>query len=81
MWRHGYCNRYELSNLSLNSAQSSLEKTWIHLFFSPVGWASRIHQLDLFKGVRPHSPQQQPVFLDMTLNNLMVRVLVIQDFG
>ena len=36
----------------------------------PVDWGSRIQQLDLCRGVRPHPPTS---VVDMTSDNLMVR--------
>ena len=47
-------------------------------FFGPVGWGCRIHQLHPGRGVRlSHSMS----VLDMTLNNLMVKLQYCWSFG
>ena len=56
-----------------------LTRSWWHLPVAQCGWGCRIHRLHLCRGVRTHPPPTS--ILDMTLNNLMVRLQDCWTFG
>ena len=72
--------RYWTSVFVFHFVLIPLAKTWIYFFSPPpcpVSWGWRIHWLHLCRGVR----HPLTSVLDMTLNNLMVRLQQCWSFG